>query len=152
MLLEDCWSKKSLASIRSSSVNKGSLLQLSVTDQWVTSKPSHAIPLFVDCNNKQVKCVPSNFVSYLFAIEDLSSRYNLFTQKLNLLHKNILLAVNQEVEVRLKQETVPATGVIRYKGTLKEQRGIYFGIEILVSTEFNKVETMCKYIRTYVPL
>ena len=139
MLLEDCWSKKSLASIRSSSVNKGSLLQLSVTDQWVVSKPGHAIPLFVDCNKEQTKCIPSTFVSYLFAIEDLSSRYNLFIQKSNVLHKNILLSINQEVEVRLEQETLPATGVIRYKGTLKEQHGTYFGIEILVSTEFNCV-------------
>ena len=139
MLLEDCWSKKSLASIRSSSVNKGSLLQWTVTNQWIVSKSNHAIPLFVDCNNEQVKCVPSTFVSYLFAVEDLSSRYNLFTQKLNLLHKNILLSINHEVEVRLEQEAVPATGVIRYKGTLKEQLGTYFGIEILVST--NQVET-----------
>ena len=120
--------------MRSLDINKGELLQLTVTEQWILRRPGHTTPVLVDCKDNQVKLVPSTFIPFLIAIKDVKSRYNLFTDKLNLLAKNVLLSIGDKVEVRLEQETIPATGVIKYIGTLKNEQGTYFGIEILVSS------------------
>ena len=133
ILLKNCLQKRSFANVRSLDIKKGELLQLTVTEQWSLHRPGHATPVLVDCKDNQVKCVPSTFVPFLAAIKDVQSRYNLFTDKLNLLTKNVLLSIGDKVEVRLEQETVPATGVIKYIGTLKNEPGTYFGIEIVVS-------------------
>ena len=130
MLLENCLQKRAFAKFREH-VSKGELIEMSKFNQWIVaySEP----PIFVDCQENQVKTVDSLFVPYLLAIENLRSRYNLFINELNSLEKHVLLNVGDKVDVLMEQQAIPTAGIVKYKGNLPRKNGIFFGIEILVS-------------------
>ena len=130
MLLEDSLLKRSLATLWGR-ISKGELLQMTKLDQWIVvySDP----PIFVDIQRNQAKTVKQKFVPYLLAIENIISRYNLFINKQDSLIKCILLNVGDKVDVILEQHDIPSAAVVRYKGELPRTKGIFFGVEILVS-------------------
>ena len=130
MLLEDSLLKRSLATLWGR-ISKGELLQMTKLDQWIVvySDP----PIFVDIQRNQAKTVKQKFVPYLLAIENVISRYNLFINKQDSLIKCILLNVGDKVDVILEQHDIPSAAVVRYKGELPRKKGIFFGVEILVS-------------------
>ena len=129
MLMEDSLQKKSLANLRGR-VSKGELVQMTKPNQWmvVYSDP----PIFVDFQRNQAKIVKPKFVSYLLAIQSLISRYTFFINKQDSLIKCMLLNVGDKVDV-LEQHAIPSAAIVRYKGELPRKRGIFFGVEILVS-------------------
>ena len=130
MLLEDSLRKRSLATLWGR-ISKGELLQMTKLDEWIVvySDP----PIFVDIQRNQAKTVKQKFVPYLLAIENVISRYNLFINKQDSLIKCILLNVGDNVDVILEQHDIPSAAVVRYKGELPRKKGIFFGVEILVS-------------------
>ena len=130
MLLEDCLLKRSFATLWGR-ISKGELLQMTELDQWIVvySDP----PIFVDIQRNQAKTVKQKFVPYLLAIENVISRYNLFINKQDSLIKCILLNVGDKVDVILEQHDIPSAAVVKYKGELPRKKGIFFGVEILVS-------------------
>ena len=130
MLLEDCPQKRSFAYLRGN-VRKGELVQIDKANQWMVAFSNP--PVLIDCHMNQLKIVRSRFVQYLVAVENLASRFNLFTNNFNSFAKNILLNVGDRVDVTIDQHTVPVAAIVRYKGSLPGKKGIKFGIEILVS-------------------
>ena len=130
MLIEDSLQKKSLANLRGR-VSKGELVHMTKPNQWmvVYSDP----PIFIDFQRNQAKIVKPNFVSYLLAIETLISRYTFFINKQDSLIKCMLLNVGDKVDVILEQHVIPSAAIVRYKGELPRKRGIFFGVEVLVS-------------------
>ena len=130
MLIEDSLQKRSLANLRGR-VSKGELVQMTKPNQWtvVYSDP----PIFIDFQRNQAKIVIPKFVSYLLAIETLISRYTFFINKKDSLIKCMLLNVGDKVDVILEQHVIPSAAIVRYKGELPRKRGIFFGVEILVS-------------------
>ena len=130
MLIEDSYQKKSFANLRGR-VSKGGLVQRTKPNQWkvVYSDP----PIFIDFQKNQAKIVKPKFVSYLLAIETLISRYTFFINKQDSLIKCMLLNVGDEVDVILEQHAIPSAAIVKYKGELPRKRGIFFGVEILVS-------------------
>ena len=131
MLVKDSFQKKWVLSLFSKHISKGELIQKIEPDQWTVaySEP----PIFVNCQEDQLKFVDPVFVPYLLAIENLSSRYNLFINELHSLSNNILLNVGDKVEVMMEQQRIPTSGIVKYKGNLLGKIGIFFGIEIVVS-------------------
>ena len=129
MLLEDCSYKKTFAYFRGR-ISKGELVKM-LFNQWIVA---YSIPpIFIDCQKDQLKNVNPKFTPYLLAVENLYSRYDLFINKLNSLAKCMLLNVGDKVDVMLEQCVVPASAVIRYKGQIPRKKGIFFGVELLVS-------------------
>ena len=130
MLIEDSFQKKSFASLRGR-VSKGELVQQTKPNQWmvVYSDP----PIFIDFQKNQAKIVKPKFVSYLLGIETLISRYTFFINKQDSLIKCMLLNVGDKVDVMLEKHAIPSAAIVRYKGKLPRKRGIFFGVEILVS-------------------
>ena len=130
MLLEDSLLKRSLTTLWGR-VSKGELLQITKSNRWMVfySDP----PIFVDTQINKVKIVKQKFVPYLLAIENVISRYNLFINKQDALIKRMLLNVGDKVDVILEQHDIPSAAVVRYKGELPRKRGVFFGVEILVS-------------------
>ena len=112
-------------------VSKGELLDNYEMNYWIVaySEP----PIFVDCQENQVKTVNPVFVPYLLAVKNLDSRYNLFINDLKSLENNILLNVGDKVDVLMEQQVIPTAGIVKYKGSLPGKIGIFFGIEIMVS-------------------
>ena len=131
MLLEDSYQKKKGFALFSKRVRKGELMQISGSNQWTVAYSES--PIFVDCQKDQVKFMDTLYVPYLLAIENLGSRYNLFINEYNSLTNNVLLNVGDKVDVMMKLQVIPTSGIVRYKGNLPGKSGIYFGIEILVS-------------------
>ena len=132
MLLEDCVQKKVFASFRNL-VSKGEILYLSKTDGWYVHNTYPNPRLYVNCCKNQVKHVQLDYIHFLLAITDLNSRYDLFINKTEVLAANALHTIGDEVEVRLENEVIPVSAVIRYIGPLRKKKGTYFGVEILVS-------------------
>ena len=130
MLLENCPKKRAFAVFREH-VSKGELIEKNQSNQWIVAHSEP--PIFVDCQENQVKIVDFLYVPYLLAIKKLDSRYNLFINDLKLLENNVLLSVGDKVDVLMEQQTIPTAGIVKYKGNLPGKNGIFFGIEILVS-------------------
>ena len=129
MLLEDCSYKKRF---RGRIISKGELVnKMSKFDQWNVAYSNP--PIFINCQKNQLRMVNPKFIPYLLAVENLYSRYDLFINKMNSLAKCILLNVGDKVDVILEQCAVPSSAVVRYKGEIPRKKGIFFGIEILVS-------------------
>ena len=131
MLLQDCFQKTRLFSIFRKRVRKGKFIERFESDQWIVAYTEPCI--FVDCQEDQLKLVDPAFIPYLLAVEDLNSRYNVFVNELSSLSNNVLLKVGDKVDVMMEQQVIPTTGVVRYIGELPGKKGIYFGIEIMVS-------------------
>ena len=140
MLSKDCPRKELFAYFREN-IHKGELVQLAKSDQWMVAYSNP--PVFIDCQKDQLKFVKPMFVQYLLAVENLSSRFNLFINNLNSLTRNMLLDVGDKVDVIMDQYTIPPTAVIKYKGNLPGKSGIVFGIKILVS---HSACTQVKYL------
>ena len=130
MLLEGCLQKIAFASFREH-VCKGELIEKNKYNQWIVAYSE--LPISVDCQEDQVKIVEPLFVPFLLAVKDLDSRYNLFINECNSLEKNVLLNLGDKVDVLMEQEVIPTAGIVKYKGNLPGENGIFFGIEILVS-------------------
>ena len=130
MLLENCLQNRVFATFMEH-VSKGELIQKDEHNQWIVAYSERLI--FVDCQESQVKTVNSLFVPFLCAIENLSSRYNLFVNEFDSLEKLVLLNVGDKVDVLMEQQAIPTAGIVKYKGNLSGKNGIFFGIEILVS-------------------
>ena len=130
MLLEDCLQKRAFATFRER-VSKGELIEINRPNHWIVA---YSEPLIsVDCQEDQVKIVEPLFVPFLLAVKNLDSRYNLFINELNSLEKNVLLNLGDKVDVLMEQHAIPTAGIVKYKGNLPGENGIFFGIEILVS-------------------
>ena len=129
--MEDSHQKKKGFALFSKRVRKGELIQITESNQWIIafSEP----PVFVDCQKNQVKFMDTLYVPYLLAIENLVSRYNLFINEYNSLTNNVLLNAWDKVDVMIKQQVIPTSGIVKYKGNLPGKSGVYFGIEIMVS-------------------
>ena len=142
MLLEDSLQKRSLATLWVR-ISKGELLRMTKLNQWmvVYSYP----PIFVDIHINQVKIVKPKFIQYLLAIENVIFRYNLFINKQDFLIKCMFLNVGDKVDVILEQHDIPSAAIVRYKGKLPRKRGIFFGVEMLVSkgVSYVYVATIC---------
>ena len=130
MLLEDSPSTKTFAYFRGQ-ISKGELVQCTKSKQWTVAYSSP--PIFINCQMDQLKIVDTRCVPYLLAVENLFSRYNLFINNQNHLMKCILLNVGDKVDLILQQHIVPSAAIVRYKGELPRKKGIFFGVEILVS-------------------
>ena len=132
MLSEDRPQKKLFAYFRES-INKGELMKLDQSNykQWIIAYSNP--PVIIDCQIDQLKFVKPVFVEYLLAVENLTSRFNLFVNNLDSLTRNILLDVRDKVDVTMEQYAIPIAAVVRYKGKLPKKHGAVFGIEILVS-------------------
>ena len=128
--MEDSLQKKSLATFRGR-ISKGELIQMTKSNQWkvIYSNP----PIFVGNQINQASPVDPKFVPYLVAVENLISRYNLFINKQDSLIKCVSLNIGDKVVVTLDKHAIPSAAVVRYKGKIPSKRGIFFGIEILVS-------------------
>ena len=134
MLLKDTSEKKSFISYLLSKyliIKKGELMRKTVTDQWIVAYSE--APTIVDCQEDQIKIVDPVFVPYLLAVENLNSRFNLFINEVNSLSNNVLLSVGDKVDVMMEQQAIPTAALVKYKGSLPGRKGIFFGIEILVS-------------------
>ena len=131
MLLEDSLQKKRVFALFSKRLKKGELIKRINYNQWiiVDSEPH----IFVDCQWDQIREVNETFVPYLLAVENLDSRYNLLINEYNSLRNNQLLEVGDNVDVLMEQQVIPTSGVVRYIGDLTGKKGIFFGIEIVVS-------------------
>ena len=131
MLLKDSPQKKKNFAVFSKRTRKGELMQKTGSDQWIVaySEP----PVYVDCQNDQVKFINTLYVPYLLAVKNLEIRYNLFTNEQDSLTYSVLLNVGDKVDVMMDQQVIPTSGIVRYKGNLPGKSGIYFGIEIMVS-------------------
>ena len=129
MLLEDSPPKKTFSYFRQH-ISKGELLQIKY-NQWIVAYSDP--PVFVDCQWMQRKTVDPKFIPYLFAVQSLTFRHDLFVNRLNSLMKFVLLNVGDKIDVILEQNVVPSAAIIRYKGELPTKMGIFFGVEILVS-------------------
>ena len=129
LLLEDCLQKKTFANLRNP-VYRGELLHASEPEGWYVHDSNPR--LSVNCSRDQVKHVHYVYPKFLLAITDLNSRYDLFINKLELLSSIALHTIGDEVEVRLENEDIPVTAIIRYIGPLRLKVGTYFGVEILV--------------------
>ena len=130
MLLEDSSYKKTFAYFRGR-ISKGELVKMHKSNQWIVAYSNP--PIFIDCQKDQLKIVNPKFTPYLLAVENLYSRYDLFINKLDSLTKYMLLNVGGKVDVILEQYPVPSSAVVRYKGELPTKKGVFFGVEILVS-------------------
>ena len=131
MLMEDCPPKKTFAYFREN-ISKGELVQLTKSDQWiVVSSILHNTS--VNCQKSQTKFINRSFIPYLLAVTNALLRYYLFIHNTNSLALNVLLNIGDKVNVILEQYSSPSEAVVRYKGTLPTKRGVFFGIEILVS-------------------
>ena len=131
MLMEDCPPKKRFAYFREN-ISKGELVQLTTSDQWImVSSMLHNIS--VSCQKNQTKFINRSFIPYLLAVTNALLRYNLFIHNTNSLALNVLLNIGDKVDVILEQYNSHSEAVVRYKGTLPTKKGIFFGIEILVS-------------------
>ena len=130
MLLEDFPSKKTFAYFRGQ-INKGELVNCTKSKQWIVAYSSP--PIFVNCQMDQLKIVKFAYLPYLLAVENLTSRYNLFINNQNHLIKCVLLNVGDEIDLILEQHVIPSAAIVRYKGNLPRKLGIFFGVELLVS-------------------
>ena len=130
MLLQDCPSKKILGYFREY-ISKGELIRATKSYQWMIADSSP--PVIVDCQWDQLQLVDRPFIPYLLAVENLSSRHNLFIKNRNYLTKCVMLNPDDKVDVMLEKCDIPSTAVIKYKGELPNKKGIYFGVEVLVS-------------------
>ena len=150
MLLENSCKKRSYFATwfwtYQEDVSKGQLIKENKPNEWTIahSKP----PIYVNCQESQVKIVDPLCYPYLLAVENLCSRYNLFVNDLHSLEKNVSLNVGDKVEVFMEQEVIPTAGIVKYKGNLPNRNGFYFGIEILVSLYY--VCSLTKKLYTYV--
>lgn len=136
LLLEDSPPKRILAYFREH-ISKGELVQMTASDQWiVVSSQLHNIS--VNCQKNQTKSINRSFIPYLLAITNSLVRYNLFINNTSSLAFNVLLKIGDKVDVILEQYSKPSAAIVRYKGALPNKKGIFFGIEILVS-HFNRV-------------
>ena len=136
MLLEDCLQKIAFARF-GEHVCKGELIEKNKYNQWIVaySEP----PISVDYQEDQVKIVEPLFVPFLLAVNNLDSRYNLFINERNSLEKNVLLNLGDKVDVLMEQQAIPTAGIVKYKGNLPGENGIFFGIEILVSQSIHNL-------------
>ena len=130
MLLEDSLQKRSLANLIRGRISKGELVHMTKSNQWSVAYSDP--PNFVDFQMNQAKLVKPQLVPYLLAVENLFSRYNLFNKRDSLV-KCMLLNVGDKVDVTLEQQIIPSAAIIRYKGEIPKKRGIFYGVEILVS-------------------
>ena len=135
MLLEDCYQQGVFARFIKDSVCRGNLLLVSDSKEWYVYNSNPRI--FVNCQRHQVKFVQFNHVYFLLAINDLKSRYNLFINKPDLLANIASLTVRDKVEVKLENEVIPVSAIIKYIGPLDGKLGTYFGIELLVCSYVN---------------
>ena len=130
MLLEDSPPKRTFAYFRGR-ISRGELVQMIKPSQWIVAYSSP--PVFIDCQKDQVKIINPCFLPYLLAVENSISRYDLFINKLDFLTHCIFQNVGDKVDVILEPNIIPSAAVIRYKGKIPNKRGIFFGVEILVS-------------------
>ena len=146
MLLEDSFQKGLVARFFWEGISKGQLIKEDTPNNWIVaySEP----PITVSCQESQLKTVDPLFVPYLLAVENLASRYNLFTNELYSLEKNVLLNVGDKVDVLMEQEVIPTAGIVKYKGNLPRKDGVFFGIEILVSQYY--VCRLSSFVNSYV--
>ena len=126
MLLEDGPYKKAYFRRQ---LSKGELIDM--TYQWIVACSDP--PVLVDCQKHQLRIVDHQFIPYLFAVNDLSIRHDLFINSLISLASNMLLNVGDRVDVFLEQHAIPSPAIVKYKGNLSKKNGIFFGVEILVS-------------------
>lgn len=130
MLLEDSPRKKTFTYFRGH-ISRGELVRMTRSYQWIVaySQP----PIFIDCQEHQVKVVNPQLVPYLLAVDNLISRHNLYINKLDSLRKYALLNIGDKIDVMLELNAIPSAAIIRYKGSLPSKNGIFFGVELLVS-------------------
>ena len=140
ILLEDSPPKKTFAYLRER-ISKGELVIMTKSDQCIVAYSNTLT--FVDCQKDQVKAVNPTCIPYLLAVANSISRYNVYINKQDLLKKCVLLNVGDKVHVILEQYAIPSTAVIKYKGKLSRKRGIFFGVEILVSPFAYVAKVLC---------
>ena len=131
MLLEDSLQKKWGFAIFGKHIKKGELIERNSDGQWIVAGSEPLV--LVECQQDQTRYVNTKIVQYLVAVENLDSRYNLLINEYDSLKNNLSLKVGDKVDVMMEQKLIPISGVVRYKGSLLGKKGIFFGIEIVVS-------------------
>ncbi|XP_059163557.1 ubiquitin carboxyl-terminal hydrolase CYLD-like isoform X2 [Physella acuta] len=89
----------------------------------------HDKPIILKCVPGEVENLSSLNFELLKPIPNCKERLEVYTDK-DWLNDGRRLKINDSVYVKLKPEQSELEGVLRYKGTDPENKGIYFGVEL----------------------
>ena len=129
MLIKDCLQKTSQKDLV---IPKGEFVNRDKSGtSWCLSYNSS---IEVSCQNSDLKIVPHSTAPYLTALSDVSLRFDLYIYKRTVLNRAINMVIGQKVNVLVEIDgsKIPLKSIIRYKGSLPNMPGCYFGVELLV--------------------
>lgn len=96
----------------------------------------------VKCNEGDYSSISPQAADLLLAVSNCQQRYSLFMHKKNLLHKTMNLSLGDSVTLKISHNA-EVKAIIKYCGPLKACDGIFFGVQVQVTTVY------VKYIRAY---